>query len=86
MTSGARGIVLVTVLIMLAMMSALTMLLTMNLMQDARASEVLQRNSQLFYAADAGVEEACAPSVWICFGAAEPNFNANRRLGRVHPK
>ena len=58
--SKARGVALITVLILLSMMSALTLLLMMNLLEDARSSSVLERNLQLFYFADAGIEEARA--------------------------
>ncbi len=55
--SKARGVALITVLIMLSMLSALTLLLMMNLLEDARSSSVLERNLQLFYFAEAGIEE-----------------------------
>ena len=53
-----KGIALITVLIMLSMMSGLTLLLMMNLLEDVRSSAVLEVNTRLFYAADAGLEEA----------------------------
>ena len=56
--SQISGMALITVLIMLSMMSALTLLLLMNLMEDIRSSAVLEVNTRLFYAADAGLEEA----------------------------
>ncbi len=56
--SRTKGIALITVLIMLSMMSGLTLLLLMNLLEDVRSSAVLEVNTRLFYAADSGIEEA----------------------------
>ena len=74
-SSKARGVALITVLILLSMMSALTLLLMMNLLEEARASSTLERNLQLFYYADGGIEEARAR---LLYGSASqlPNLPA----------